>query len=293
MLRCEIPDTRFVDDVGQMDGMARRKTVVASGLEMQEFVQGIAVGRPRRAFLIGSEEIAVAIPLERHHIAKAARELFHFAVRGDAQKAATAFVSRVVVRARFLVGPVGVGGGGAAHREVERTVRAEGNGHGVVDAALQEVAGLGKVGVVETGGEHLARLGHPVAIAVAEPDDFAREDEIRLAVFHRNAERIVGIRLFGKRVDLVLKSVAIGVAQHVEAPVVTAGEEPTVGGILDVVQTGELHRQFANGKAGHEHLCSQRTPWRRAGHERGGRLCQAGEGGAKHGDSRGESRLKE
>lgn len=234
--------------------MARRETVVAAGLQVKELVERIPVGHPRRAFLLGREEIAVAIPLQGHDVAQAADELLDLAIRRNPQEAAAVLVGRIVVHAGFLLLPIRILIGGAAHREVERPVGSERHRHGVVDTAVQKIAGRRESRVVETAGEHLARFGHAVAVAIAETDNFAREDEVGLAIFHRDAEWIVGAGFGGERVDLVFEPVAVGIAEHMEAAVVAAREEPPVRRVFDVVEAGERDRQLADSETGHEDL---------------------------------------
>ena len=43
MLRRIIENARLVDDIREMLGMTRREAVMAAGLDVQEFVEGIAV----------------------------------------------------------------------------------------------------------------------------------------------------------------------------------------------------------------------------------------------------------
>jgi hypothetical protein len=69
MLRAIIPDTWFIDDIGKKLRMPWRETIVASRLEMEKFIKRIAIGAPGSPFLIGCEEVAMPVVLQRHHIA--------------------------------------------------------------------------------------------------------------------------------------------------------------------------------------------------------------------------------
>ena len=57
VLRGVIKDARLVNNVRQIFGMARGKSIMAPRLDVEQFIEGIAVGQPGGAFLIGAEEI--------------------------------------------------------------------------------------------------------------------------------------------------------------------------------------------------------------------------------------------
>ena len=58
MLRAVVENARLVDHVGQVLGMPRRKAVVPARLDVQQFVERVAVGQPGGAFLVGAEQVA-------------------------------------------------------------------------------------------------------------------------------------------------------------------------------------------------------------------------------------------
>ena len=64
MLRTVIERGRFVDHVRIVAWMTRRETIVATGLNMQEFVEWIAVWQPRCTFLFRTKQIASFIKCE-------------------------------------------------------------------------------------------------------------------------------------------------------------------------------------------------------------------------------------
>src|SRR5437868_952607 len=82
MLRTEA-DNRFVaEQVRQPLFVAGRESVIVARNDVVEFVEGIAIGTPSLAFLVGVEEIAGAIKRERVGNANACRDRFEL-FRGD------------------------------------------------------------------------------------------------------------------------------------------------------------------------------------------------------------------
>src|SRR5882672_6732574 len=65
MLRSERDHWRFTDETWQPFLMARREAIVASGDDVVQLVQRIAVRAPGLAFLIGQEEVARFVEGER------------------------------------------------------------------------------------------------------------------------------------------------------------------------------------------------------------------------------------
>src|SRR5579884_3198813 len=64
MLRAVIENARLIDHAGKIFRMPRRKTVMPTRLDVEQFVERVAVGQPGRAFLVGAKEVAVGV--ERH-----------------------------------------------------------------------------------------------------------------------------------------------------------------------------------------------------------------------------------
>ena len=64
MLRAIFHHGGPVHYVRQVDRMARGEAVVFAPLDVEEFVKGVAVWQPRRPFLLGREEIALAVESE-------------------------------------------------------------------------------------------------------------------------------------------------------------------------------------------------------------------------------------
>src|SRR6185436_19113968 len=71
MLWAEADNGRLAHKIWQPLLVSRRKSVIAPGDNVIEFIQRIAVGHPRLAFLIGVKEIARAIERERNRHANA------------------------------------------------------------------------------------------------------------------------------------------------------------------------------------------------------------------------------
>ncbi len=61
MLRAEGDDGGLVDDVGKMLGMLGREAVVTAAADVVQLVERVAVGEPGLAFLVGAEQVAVAV----------------------------------------------------------------------------------------------------------------------------------------------------------------------------------------------------------------------------------------
>ena len=249
--------------------MARREAVVATALEMEQLVEGIAVRQPGRAFLVGAEQLAVAVPLQRHDITQAAVELFHLAVGRYLQQAAATLVRRIAglagfhgfgcphVAVRLL--PVAVAGIRAPHGDIPGTVRPRGEPQRSVHAAVHDPGIVADLRIVPAFHDRLAGFGNPVAIGIAEAHDLFGQQGVRHAVLHHHAERVVVGDPGRKRIELVLDAVAIGVAQQVEAAVVATREQAAVGRVFDVVEVGGFHLQLVDAEAGHQHLDQRRV----------------------------------
>ena len=243
MLRAVVHHARFIDHVRQPARVPRREAVVppTREIDVEQFVERIAIRHPGRAFLIAGEEVAVPVELQRHDVTQARRELLDFAIRADAQQTAAALVGRVV-RDAFFVVPIRVVVTRVAHRHVERAVGAERERHRAIHAAVVEIGRLHEFGIVEAFRHRLACVRHAVAIRVAPAHHFIGQHGVRHPVLHRHAERVVRARLGREGVHLVLQPIAIGVAEQMKTPIVTAGEKPPVRRVFDVVQAGQFHR---------------------------------------------------
>src|SRR5688500_9984468 len=96
MLRCVIEHARFIDDFRQMLWVPRREAIMPAGLNVQQFVEWISVGHPRRSFLIGHEQ--VAIPVEGHANGEANAGAYGFTLREVGQNA----LNRAALHRRFV-----------------------------------------------------------------------------------------------------------------------------------------------------------------------------------------------
>src|SRR5256885_3715120 len=103
-----------------MPGMARRKTVVAPRLDVQQFVEWISVRQPCRAFLIGDEQ--VADPVERHPDgeADASADCFPFCEIGADTLNGAAFGRRAIAGlAGRLIHPIRLREAGRSKTEID------------------------------------------------------------------------------------------------------------------------------------------------------------------------------
>src|SRR4051812_19020993 len=109
MLRRIIEDAWLINNARQMLGMPRREAVVAAGLNVEQFIQGIAVGQPGRAFLIRAEKVTRSIEGHSYREANAgANDLTVREIRGDFQDRAPLAAQIVTRLASGLVDEIGV-----------------------------------------------------------------------------------------------------------------------------------------------------------------------------------------
>ena len=66
MLRRIIKHTGLIDDIGKMLRVTRWKTIVTSGLDVQQLIQRIAVRQPGGSFLVRAEQVAFRIEGHAH-----------------------------------------------------------------------------------------------------------------------------------------------------------------------------------------------------------------------------------
>ena len=126
------------------------------------------------------------------------------------------------MRDALLVVPVRVVVARISHRHEDRAVGRNRERHRAVHPAVVEIRRAHHLQIIEALRDRLALVGNAVAIRVAPAYDFIREHRVGHPVFHDHAERIVRARLRRESVHLVLQPVAIGIAQHVEATIVSA-----------------------------------------------------------------------
>src|SRR5439155_20354181 len=128
MLRRVIEQTWLIDHVGQMSWMPWWKSVMAPRLNVQQFIERIAVGHPRCAFLVGAKKVAVTVEREADREADArAHRLALREVRADSLNR-PALHSRAIPRlARRLINQIRFGKTRRAEAEVNAAVRSHSN----------------------------------------------------------------------------------------------------------------------------------------------------------------------
>ena len=265
MLGRVVKQARFIDHVREMTGMAGRKTVMASRLDVQQFVEWIPVRQPRRAFLIGDEQ--VADPVERHPNGEAdagADRLAFCEIGADTLNGAALGRRAVASLAGRLIHPIRLGETGGAEAEIDAAIRRNGNSQ-CVHALLFTALG--------PGGHRDLLVGPVIAVFVHnERHLLLRRHENTLAPRvagrrERRADRRAKRLLVPERLDLVLDPVAIAVAQQPDATVVTDRDQLAVGAIADIVDVIDVHRQCPRLKTGEEDLDRR---WVGNGHQRHG-----------------------
>lgn len=223
-----------------------------TGFDMDQLVEGIAIGNPGGTLLICPEEITVPIDLEGHDVAETRCELFHLPIRMDLQKAPPPLIGSVV-RLTLLVVPVGIVVSRVSHRHIKGAVRTRCEGHGTVDPAMADESRIHQFGIVKAPDHGLALIRYSVVVSVVPANHFISEDCVRFAILHDHAERIVLARFRRKGVHLVLHPVSVRVAQQMKAAVVATRKEAAISGILDIVETAQLDGQFPDGEPRGEH----------------------------------------
>ena len=274
MLWRVVKHARFIDHVGQMPRMPRWEPVMASGLDVQQFIERIAVRHPCCAFLVGAKKVAMTVEREADSEANTgANRLALREVRADALNR-PAFHGRAIPRlARRLIYQIRFGKTRRAEAEVDAAVRS--NSHAErVNALLFAAFGPRRHGDLS--------VGTIVAVGVHDQRQlFFRGDEHAVATCvaerrQRRANRRAQGLLFPERLDLVLQAVAVGVAEQPDASVVTDRDEFAVGATTDVVDVVQLHRQFARAEPWKMHLHR-----RRVGHGHEWQLPLARRGGVQ------------
>ena len=123
MLRAVFKDRRLINDLRQMLRMTRRKAVVQSGLDVQQFVEWISVRQPRRALLLAGEKIAQPVEGQRAGEARAgANGLAFLEVRRDTLDRAVLQRGSIPGLSRGRVHKISVGVIRRAEAEVDRAV---------------------------------------------------------------------------------------------------------------------------------------------------------------------------
>ena len=173
-------------------------------------------------------------------------------IRAETQETPAPLFRRIM-RATLLVVPVCVVIAGVTHRDIKRAIGAKRDRHRAIHAPMIQIGSRHQLPIIEILHHRFALIGNAIAIRVAPAHHFIREHRIEVAILYRHAERIVRGRLGRKSVHFVFEPVPIRIAQEMKAPVVSAGKEPSIGRVLEVVQAGELDRQFPHRESRHKH----------------------------------------
>src|SRR3954466_6396578 len=65
MLRRIVEDTGLIDDGRKIARMPRREAIMAPGLNVEQFIEGIAIRQPGGAFLVGAKKVASGVESQR------------------------------------------------------------------------------------------------------------------------------------------------------------------------------------------------------------------------------------
>ena len=131
MLRAVIEDARLINDMREIFGMARREAVVSALLNVQQFIERVAVGQPGGAFLVGGKEVAVVVEGKPNGEANARGDDFSLGKVGRDLQDRAALALHIVMSATVLIDKIGVGIVGRSKAEVEVAVLVERDAYGV------------------------------------------------------------------------------------------------------------------------------------------------------------------
>src|SRR6516162_2789033 len=230
MLRAIVKHARLIDDIGQKLGMPWRKAIMPAWLDVQELVEGIAVGQPGGALLVGAEEVAMAIEgqADRKTDAGAHRLALSKIRRKFLDGAAVA----VNIEKRFAVlgFEIRIGIVRGAQAEIQIACLVHGHAervHGLWDflPALSDDNFL--VGLIIAVGindqRHLAFIGD--------------KQSLSFLVTFRRQENAAGAAhaglVFPEELDFILQAVAVGIGKEVDVAVVTKGYQLAVVAIAN------------------------------------------------------------
>ena len=232
--------------------MTGREAVMKSRLDVQQLVERIAIRQPRRAFLFGGEQIAVAVEGQRTSKARAGADRFALReIRRDALDGAVLSRELEVRLTGRRVDEVAVGVVLCAESKINRAVlRVHGDTDGI-DTLRDFLPALCNDDFL---------VGHAIAILVEQERHLAlaRDNHAVAAGIilrqQRHADGAAQHRLVPEHGGLVLASVAVAVGDEVDAPVVTERDEFAIVTVADAGEVPHLQRQFLDREAGHEHL---------------------------------------
>ena len=129
MLWAECDDWRFADQSRQPFLVTRREPVVASGQNMVQLIQWVAIGAPGFPFLVSAEQVAGSVKHQRVGHADACGDGFHCLAIARKLLNGAAFPLKVIMRyAVFDAIRVGIIRGDQAEIDVSRSVECHGRG---------------------------------------------------------------------------------------------------------------------------------------------------------------------
>lgn len=250
MLRAIIKDTGLINDVRQVERVPRWEAVMPSGLNMEEFIEGIAVGEPSGTFLIGAKKIARGVKTECDGPTNPGADLFSGLEIGRDSKDAAAFRAEIVLcRAGFLdfVGIV-----------VETHAETEPNG-----AIFGMEGESSDVDAGPRGRPALSQRAHDfgavVAILIGDHEDlaFGREENgipVGAALGGEVHADLSGDPPLAFPEDLhgVFGTVTIAIGQQIEIARVAERDEFAIVSVEEVVAVGQIEREGLSLEVGQQ-----------------------------------------
>src|SRR5205085_11072749 len=112
----------------------------------------------------------------------------------------------------------------------------------------------GHVGRRPTAGDDVFLVRFAIAISIAQQRNFSMRRDINTLAGQDHADWYTNRILIPKKRRLILQTVAIGILEHINMAVVSQGEQPAIFGESEVVDVGQVERQFLDAKAGHQHV---------------------------------------
>src|SRR4051812_20110921 len=138
MLRRIVEDTGLIDDGRKIARMPRREAIMAPGLNVEQFIERIAIRQPGGAFLVGAKKVASGVESQRRGPAQpGGNDLAVLPIRREPDDRASFALDIVIGFPRLLIDAISASPIITTEAEIDSAIRTDGDGYRVETRTAQ------------------------------------------------------------------------------------------------------------------------------------------------------------